>query len=177
MNEWMQTTAEYVLGEIKPKVFWGENAPRLASKMGEPVVKKLRATARENGYTMSIYKTKSILHGLSQVRDRTFYFFWQGHEIPVFDYFDKGDHEKIEDLIRSIDYNEDDPMSENTSDRIPSDNPFYRYCLEVIDGGITHKEFIDKLERTTNALDYIEQSGIKYKEVAVWIWTSKETFK
>ena len=39
MNDWMYKSAEYVLGEVKPKVFWGENAPRLASKMGQPVVK------------------------------------------------------------------------------------------------------------------------------------------
>ena len=76
MNEWMFTSAEHVLSVVKPKVFWGENAPRLASKMGEPVVRRLRKIAEDNGYSMSIFKTKSILHGLSQVRDRTFYFFW-----------------------------------------------------------------------------------------------------
>ena len=38
MNDWMYKSAEYVLSECKPDVFWGENAPRLASKMGEPVV-------------------------------------------------------------------------------------------------------------------------------------------
>jgi site-specific DNA-cytosine methylase len=81
-NDWMLATARHVLGSLKPKVFWGENAPRLASKMGEPIVEELRRIAGQNGYTFSIYKTKSILHGLSQVRDRTFYFFWQGDKIP-----------------------------------------------------------------------------------------------
>ena len=61
MNEWMYKSAEYVLGEVQPKVFWGENAPRLASKMGEPVVKRLRKIGEEHGYTFSIFKTKSIL--------------------------------------------------------------------------------------------------------------------
>ena len=84
MNEWMFTSAEYVLSEVQPKVFWGENAPRLASKMGEPVVRRLRKIGEDNGYTFSIFKTKSILHGLSQVRDRTFYFFWKGNEVPLF---------------------------------------------------------------------------------------------
>ena len=86
MNEWMYKSAEYVLGEVQPKVFWGENAPRLASKMGEPVVRRLRKIGEEHGYTFSIFKTKSILHGLSQVRDRTFYFFWKGDQVPLFDY-------------------------------------------------------------------------------------------
>ena len=32
-NDWMRTSATHVLGKLKPQVFWGENAPRLASKM------------------------------------------------------------------------------------------------------------------------------------------------
>ena len=60
MNEWMYKSAEYVLGEVQPKIFWGENAPRLASKMGEPVVRRLRKIGEEHGYTFSIFKTKSI---------------------------------------------------------------------------------------------------------------------
>ena len=60
-NDWMVKSAEYVLESIQPTVFWGENAPRLASKMGENVVAQLRQLARKNGYTFSIYKTKSII--------------------------------------------------------------------------------------------------------------------
>ena len=61
MNDWMIKSAEYVLSEVQPKVFWGEDAPRLASKMGEPVVRRLRKIAEDNGYTFSIFKTKSLL--------------------------------------------------------------------------------------------------------------------
>jgi site-specific DNA-cytosine methylase len=81
-NDWMLTSANYILGTIKPQVFWGENAPRLASKMGEPIVENLRSIGREFGYTFSLYKTKSLLHGLGQVRDRSFYFFWKGDKVP-----------------------------------------------------------------------------------------------
>ena len=170
MNDWMYESAKYVLGNIKPKVFWGENAPRLASKMGEPVVKRLREIADDNGYTMSIYKTKSILHGLSQVRDRTFYFFWQGDQIPFFPYIDrKNNHEKIEDTIRNAYVSEDDPMNILTNSRKPSENPFYKYVLEEMEGGITHKEFSSKIEKTTNPLDYIEAAGITYDKVGEWM--------
>lgn len=169
MNDWMSTTANYVLGKIQPKVFWGENAPRLASKMGEPVVAKLREIGKQYGYTFSIYKTKSLLHGLSQVRDRTFYFFWKGDRVPLFEYILR-EHEKIEDTIRSVKRDPDDPMNNVlTNHRIPTDNPFYRYVLEVIEGGITHQEFSNKIEKTTNPLDYIEAHGIEYKEVARWM--------
>lgn len=40
-NDWMVKSSEYILESVQPKVLWGENAPRLASAMGEPVVKRL----------------------------------------------------------------------------------------------------------------------------------------
>jgi site-specific DNA-cytosine methylase len=167
-NDWMLATARHVLGSLKPKVFWGENAPRLASKMGEPIVEELRRIAGQNGYTFSIYKTKSILHGLSQVRDRTFYFFWQGDKIPKLGYVERA-HEKIEDTIRNVELREDDPMNVLTNKKIPSENPFYRYVLEEIEGGITHSEFQDRIVKSTNPLDEIEKAGIKYNKVGEWM--------
>ena len=168
-NDWMFITSEYVLGTLSPQVFWGENAPRLASKMGEPVVKRLRKIGEKYGYTFTIYKTKSLLHGLSQVRDRTFYFFWKSSNVPVFDYIHRP-HERIEDLIRSVKYDENDPMSTTlTNTKKPTDNPFYKYVLEVMEGGITHQQFVEKVEKTTNPLDYIEAAGIKYRDVALWM--------
>ena len=41
-NEWMIKSGEYVLGRIKPKVFWGENAPGLFSDRGVGMVDRLR---------------------------------------------------------------------------------------------------------------------------------------
>jgi|TARA_R110000744_G_scaffold159368_1_gene275513 site-specific DNA-cytosine methylase len=167
-NDWMVESAKYVLGEVKPKVFWGENAPRLASKMGAPIVKELRKVAKENGYTMSLYKTKSKLHGLSQTRDRSFYFFWKGDEIPHMNFY-RRPHERIEDTIRDAFVSEDDPMNELTNKNKPTDNPFYKYVLEELEGGITHKEFQNKIEKTTNPLDYLENRGIEYAEVSEWM--------
>ena len=167
-NDWMVESAKYVLGEVKPKVFWGENAPRLASKMGAPIVKELRKVAKENGYTMSLYKTKSKLHGLSQTRDRSFYFFWKGDEIPHMHFY-RRPNEKIEDTIRNAFVSKDDPMNELTNKNKPTDNPFYKYVLEELEGGITHKEFQNKIEKTTNPLDYLENRGIEYDEVSEWM--------
>ncbi len=168
MNDWMYKSAEYILTEVQPKVFWGENAPRLASKMGEPVVKKLRKIGRENGYTFSIFQTKSILHGLGQVRDRTFYFFWKDDKVPLFDYILEKP-KSIEDEILEVERRDDDPMSQIlTNDRIPSEEPYYKYVLEVLEGGISHKEFQAKIEKTTNPMDYIEEHT-NYKVVAKWM--------
>ena len=168
-NDWMVKSAEYVLESIQPTVFWGENAPRLASKMGEPVVRQLREIGKRNGYVFSIYKTKSILHGLSQVRDRTFYFFWKGNQVPVFDYY-KRNYVRIEDQIRSSATNEPDPMFEQVNNKQkPSDNPYYQYVLEEMHGGISHMEFFKQIDKTTNPLHYIEDRGVSYKDVGVWM--------
>lgn len=167
-NDWMIKSAEYVLSEMSPKVFWGENAPRLASKMGAPVVKRLRRIAEDNGYTFSIFKTKSLLHGLSQVRDRTFYFFWKGDTVPLFDYIEVPPT-MIADDIRLVQNDPSDAMSQILcNDKTPSDDPYYKYILEEIEGGITHKEFAAKIEKTTNVQDYIEEHTT-YNKVAEWM--------
>ena len=167
-NDWMFITSEFVLGSLSPRVFWGENAPRLASKMGEPIVKRLRKIGEKYGYTFSIFKTKSVLHGLSQVRDRTFYFFWKGDVIPVFPYIERP-NETIEDTIRSAKAKDGDPMGVLTNTKKPSDNPFYRYVLQVMEGGISHVDFAKKIDKTTNPLDYIENAGVSYLDVAKWM--------
>jgi site-specific DNA-cytosine methylase len=167
-NDWMIESTKYVLGVTKPKVLWGENAPRLASKMGEPIVKKLREIAKENGYTVQLYKTKSKMHGLSQTRDRSFYFFWKGDRIPHIQFYHRP-HEKIEDTIRNAFVSEDDPMNDLTNKAKPSEDPYYRYVLEEIEGGITHQEFFQRIEKSTNPLVYIESKGITYKEVEPWL--------
>ena len=174
-NDWMLTTANFVLGSLKPQVFWGENAPGLASNIGRPVVKKLRKIAKQFGYTFSIYKTRSVLHGLGQVRNRTFYFFWKGDKTPQFEYI-KREHEKIEDTIRSVEYDSKDSMSVLTNEDVPSKNPYYRYVLEEMCGGITHKEFQDtRISRSQNAMDYIEWNGGNYKDVSKWMYSQGYT--
>lgn len=157
-NDWMVNTSKYVLEELKPKVFWGENAPGLANKKGAPVVAKLRKIARDNGYTLTLYKTKSLLHGLSQIRDRSFYFFWKGDKVPMFNYF-RREHTKIEDQIRSSATNEPDAMFDMACNTIkPSEDPIYKYILEGIHGGISHMDFWKSIEgKGINVLSYIQK--------------------
>ena len=163
VNDWMTTTAKYVLEEMKPKVFWGENAPRFAGEMGKPIVAKLHKLAQDNGYTMSVYRTKSLLHGLSQVRERSFYFFWKGDKVPVFKYFDEY-RVSIEDQINLA--KPDSTQQEVTNKKIPSkDDPYYRYVLEVMHGGISHAEFQKTLTKSADAMHYIEENGHNYRMV------------
>lgn len=90
-NSWMFKTADHVLGSLKPRVFWGENAPGMyMSIRGESVRQRLKSMAEKYGYTMSFYFTSTHLHGVPQRRHRTFYFFWRENgKIPVLPYYTK----------------------------------------------------------------------------------------
>jgi len=167
VNNWLYESTKYVLSEVKPKVMFGENAPALAGKLGAPIVTKLRAIAKENGYTMSIYRTKSLLHGVPQIRERSFYFFWKGDQVPLFNYFDKPLN-TIESVFANVGKNAS--QQEVTNDKIPSKwDAMYRYVLEELEGGITHKQFYERIEKTDNAMDWLERKGKKYDEVGKWM--------
>lgn len=88
-NDWMYKSARLVLEKVRPRVFWGENAPGLYTNMGAPVVEKLRAIGKEYGYSFSMIKTNTFLHGIPQHRQRTFYFFWRDSEAPIINYYEK----------------------------------------------------------------------------------------
>jgi site-specific DNA-cytosine methylase len=85
-NDWMYKSSRFVLEHIQPRVLWGENAPGLFTNMGAGVVEKLRAIAKEYGYSFSMVKTSTVLHGIPQKRDRSFYFFWDNENAPYMKY-------------------------------------------------------------------------------------------
>ena len=145
-NQWMEKSTKFVLNEIGPKVLWGENAPALATNVGAFMRKKLLKTANEAGYNMTIYTTKTLLHGTPQIRRRSFYFFWKRdyfkNKVPVVDYFKK-EHPTIAQLLME---NKSNFQTETINSKIPSvDDPYYKYFLEEIKGGMTHAEFAKEL--------------------------------
>tara|TARA_B110000977_G_scaffold195197_1_gene273187 strand:+ start:10904 stop:12109 length:1206 start_codon:yes stop_codon:yes gene_type:complete len=168
-NQWLGKTAEYILGEYRPKVYWGENAPAFAGKVGTTVRNQLKQIGKDNGYTMSVYRTKSLLHGGSQVRERSFYFFWQNTKTPLIGYFNRP-HVPIEELIRNVKSNS---QMEPISKKKPTDDPFYKFILEEIHGGRTHAEHCAAVRPTSArgacVYSYIEQSGYNYLQVADWM--------
>jgi site-specific DNA-cytosine methylase len=169
-NQWMRITAEHVLGKIKPKVFWGENAPGFAGKIGEKVRNELKQIGKENGYTMTVYRTRSLLHGAPQIRERSFYFFWRDTRTPLLGWYDK-QYAKIEDVIRGVRSNF---QTEVINPKTPSkDDLYYKFILEHIHGGITHKEFSDICEpqkvRNSDVFSYIERMGYDYAQVGEWM--------
>jgi site-specific DNA-cytosine methylase len=168
-NKWMIETTKYILGDYKPKVLWGENAPGFAGKIGKNIREELKQIGKDNGYTMSVYRTKSLLHGVPQVRERSFYFFWKGTQVPLFNYYNR-EYTPIEDLIRNVKSNY---QMEPINPKKPSENPYYKYILEEIHGGRTHKEHHEAIPLTSArgvcAFSYIESMGHNYKQVGEWM--------
>jgi len=169
-NQWLIESTRYMLEEYKPLVYWGENAPALAGKIGKGVRDKMYKMARDNGYTMTMYRTKSRLHNNVQVRERAFFFFWKGDKTPILGYYNNVGP-RIEDLLRGIKSNF---QTEVINKQIPSQNPYYRFVLEEIYGGITHKEFSNQHMsfHGTGNIDiqsFIESKGYTYDVVAEWM--------
>lgn len=169
-NKWMGETANYVLGELKPKVFWGENAPGFAGKIGDTVRNQLKKIGKDNGYTMSVYRTKTLLHGGPQIRERSFYFFWQDDRTPLMNYY-KRPHTPIEDVLTGVKSNfQMEPINKKTPSK---DDIYYTFILEEIHGGITHAEFAQIVEpqkvRNADVFSYIERMGYDYKQVGEWM--------
>lgn len=170
-NQWMPRTAEYVLGEVKPRVFWGENAPGFAGKIGDTVREQLKKIGKDNGYTMTVYRTKSLLHGGPQIRERSFYFFWRDTRTPLLTYYNKP-HKQIQDVIMSAKGSnfQTDPINKKT----PSvDDIYYKFILDHIHGGMSHAEYVKIVEpqkvRNADVFSYIERMGYDYAQVGEWM--------
>ena len=163
LNDWMARTAEFILGQVKPKVFWGENAPTFAGKTGEKIRKRIYEIGRKNGYTMSIYKTKSLDHGLPQYRGRCFYFFWKEKgNVPVFNTY-RREVTPIETVLDGVTSNF---QREVHTKRTPTEEVYYKYILDVMHPGVTHHEFLSKiLDKSYDSLQYILQNGVTYEEL------------
>lgn len=168
-NKWLIETSKYILGDLKPQVYWGENAPGFAGKIGENIRNTMYRVGRDNGYTMTVYRTRSLLHGVPQVRERSFYFFWKGDKTPLLNYYSRP-YKTIEQTILDARGNTlQTPINKKT----PSQDPYYRYILEELNGGMSHREFSAQLEpgraRGNDTFAYIEKSGKTYMEVSEWM--------
>lgn len=102
----MEWLAEYVLENIRPKIYIFENAPGLYTSRGDNVRLGLERTARKYGYSVAYYKTDTKLHGVPQMRPRTFVLFikWRnetGENCPQMQYITE-DCKRLIDFITEI---------------------------------------------------------------------------
>jgi site-specific DNA-cytosine methylase len=139
-NDWMYKSANWVLENIRPKVFWGENAPGLYTSVGNGVRTKLKEIAETYGYSFSIVKTDTYLHGIPQHRKRTFYFFWKGTNAPLLEWYERNSEHK--DLIEYLLEIPNDSLYQDeffTRSHPVTEWKLYEYVLEKT--GLSDKEF------------------------------------
>ena len=155
-NRWMYESSIYVLSRVRPKVLWGENAPGLFTNIGEGVIEKLRNIGREFGYSFSVMKTNTEVHGIPQNRPRTFYFFWRSPTVPMMEYSKR----ERKDLVS---YLEEIPAKASQQDLFlnkgKASEKFrpYQYVLERL--GKTHEEFAEEFKKGT-ITGYLEKNEL-----------------
>lgn len=155
-NEWMYKTSEFALEHLKPKVFWGENAPGLFTKLGEGVVEKLREIAEKYDYSFSLIKTNTMLHGLPQKRERTFYFFWKSEHAPIMNYHYKDQPDYVE-FLKGV--NPSATLHTPDKQRKVSDvSMIYKFLLQELK--LSHHEFNKKFKRGTSTLILLQNKLI-----------------
>ena len=139
-NAWMMKTSRIVLEKVRPRVYWGENAPALYTKSGESVREQLKEIAADTGYSFSVYRTSTFKHGIPQKRLRTFYFFWDSDTAPVMNWYDRK-RDSLIDYLRKIPSDSEQQDIYNLND-ISTKFPSYTFLLEK--HGLDHKGFIEK---------------------------------
>lgn len=152
-NEWMYKSSSYVLENIKPKVFWGENAPGLYGKAGVGVVEKLRKIGEKYGYVFSMIKTDTFLHGIPQHRHRSFYFFWKSNRVPILSWYKK-ESPVLEEYLNQI------PVDAKDMDRYFSigpanENAWFKFLESE---NFTYKDLVNS--KYGNVFDYVKDGRI-----------------
>jgi len=147
-NDWMYKSTRLVLEKVGPRVLWGENAPGLYTKMGDKVVENLRAIGKEYGYSFSMIKTNTFLHGIPQHRQRTFYFFWKDSEAPILGYYER-----------------EAPMLEEYLDQIPADATYMDKSFGL--GNINENGWFKYAKSRGISVQELVES--KYKTMFHWV--------
>lgn len=162
-NEWMLKSAEFTLSVIRPKVLWGENAPGLFDS-ALSLVEKMKEIGAKHGYSFSMVKTNTELHGLPQRRVRTFYFFWNTPTVPILEW-------KLRKSKKLGEYLSDIPKNATLQDMFihhgKVSERFLPYKFILMREGLTHKEFTEKIGRGT-IYKYLEQHHL-IEECLNWL--------
>lgn len=165
-NQWMYDSSRHILENYRPKVLAGENAPALYTKKGVPVAEKLYAIAKEYGYSFSLYKTNTILHGIPQSRDRSFYIFWDSKYAPIMNYYNR-ERTSFTNFLKEI------PENASQQDDIINpkllDEPQYRFLQAryqtknvrsiISQRAVTAHNFIIKNELFDDYVEWVKENG------------------
>lgn len=170
-NNWLYKSAEYILGTIKPKVYFGENAPGLYSEQNVKVLNRLREYGRQYGYSFTIYKTDTYRHGIPQHRMRTFFFFWKGDQCPMMDWYNHPSEKPFEEWI--LDKNVGTQTTHIKNYKTSELYPEMKWIMETRCNGEYSKYvefFYDQCEKYSirTPYDYIKENNL-WQEYRDWL--------
>jgi site-specific DNA-cytosine methylase len=162
-NQWMYKSADFILEHVKPDVYFSENAPGLYTSLGEGVATRLSELAEETGYSFSIIKTNTKLHGIPQNRPRSFYFFWKSESAPIMSWYDRPMPvlpEYIKDVPRDAPY-----FNIDWATKLVEEDPFYQYIRKTLgpdyrqiikeSGSNSFFQYLDNVDKFAGIRDYL----------------------
>jgi site-specific DNA-cytosine methylase len=155
-NMHMLNGSEFAMTKIKPKAMIVENAPALYSKMGEEFAERINNLAQRHGYTMSLVKTTSLNHGIPQERTRSFFFLWQGVEVPVLEPIKKP-YVPFHKFLKEGRFAKSEPVTNRSA---PSTDPLWQF-IESKYAGSTKQDILSHVasKRMVSVWNVIYDSG------------------
>lgn len=100
-NEWMYKVFEDSIDHFGARVVAVENAPALYTQKGQPVADRLYEIASKRGYSLTLYKTSTMFHGIPQNRQRTFAIAWDSKTAPLMGWY-KRDRKNFKDYLDEV---------------------------------------------------------------------------
>lgn len=100
-NEWMYKVFEDSIDHFGARVVAVENAPALYTQKGQPVVDRLYEIASKRGYSLTLYKTSTMFHGIPQNRQRAFAIAWDSKTAPLMGWY-KRDRKNFKDYLDEV---------------------------------------------------------------------------
>lgn len=167
-NEWMYISITDAIEKLNAKVIMVENAPALYTTKGKIVADNIYAIAKEHGYSMTLYKTSTMFHGIPQNRGRCFAILWQSKSAPYLEYFDKprlSFEEYLEAYEPTASIN-----SQQTCDHLLND-PYYSYITDTI--GENVRELVRESGKKT-LFQYVHKKGLIDDAISYFIKTGNE---
>lgn len=177
-NEWMYRVFEEGIDTFKARAIVVENAPALYTNKGKDVADRLYKIAKDRGYSLTLYKTSTMYHGIPQNRQRAFAIAWDNKTAPVMGWY-KRDRKNFKEYLKEV------PENAIQQDIVinPSvyNDHYYQYIKHrenrdprelMIEQGInTAFQFVQKNYGIANALDWFKstgnEKGIKYASHAL----------
>jgi site-specific DNA-cytosine methylase len=161
-NEWMYKVFEDAIDIFKVKAVLVENAPSLYTNKGRDVANNLFDICQKRGYSLTLYKTSTMYHGVPQARDRTFAIGWKSEKAPIMSWYKRDRKNFLEYLSELKDTMLQQDLVINSK---LDDEPYYAFIKSR-----TNENPRDVIIRSGNitAFNYINRAGL-LQEANEWM--------